>query len=101
MSYERLAVHHLSDALGNLVVVLQYPGLDIGPAVLVAPLLQDATLLHIPYVTVEIEFDGKTFLLATHQITAIPHMFIGPMAGNVLSYEYEISRALSRLFFGN
>ena len=100
MSYDRLAVHHLSDAPGNMVVILQYPGLDVGPAVLVAPLLQDDDLIHIPYVTVEIGFGGGNYLLATHQVTAVPHLFIGAAAGNVLAYEYEISRALSRLFFG-
>jgi toxin CcdB len=101
MSYERLGVHHLSDAPDTYVAILQYPGLDVGPAVLVAPLLQSDDLIHIPFVTVQVEFLGSTYLLATHQITAIPSVYIGHMVGNLMAYEYDISRALSRIFFGN
>jgi|CryGeyStandDraft_13_1057135.scaffolds.fasta_scaffold41108_3 hypothetical protein len=101
MSYERLAVHRLSDAPNTYVAILQYPGLDVGPPVLVAPLLQSDDLIHIPFVTVEVEFLGGIYLLATHQITAIPSVYIGEPLGDLMAYEYDIARALSRIFFGN
>lgn len=98
---DRLSVHEISDAPENLVVVLQYPGLETGPARLVAPLLTDGALKPIPVVTVPVTLHGKSFLLAAHQMTAFPVEFIGNRVGSLLDHDYEIQRALSRLFFGN
>lgn len=98
---ERLSVHQISDAPENLIVILQYHGLETGPARLVAPLLTDGDLMHIPVITVPVIVNDKPYLLATHQLTAFPEHFIGNRVGSLLAYEYDISRALSRLFFGN
>ncbi|MEQ9314964.1 MAG: CcdB family protein [Henriciella sp.] len=98
---ERLAVHEISDDPDQLIVVLQYPNVDTGPAVLVAPLMADSALKPIPSITLEVELRGKSYLLAMHQLSAFPKQFIGAQIGSLLEHEYAIQRALARLFFGN
>lgn len=98
---DRFAVHEISEDTDQLVVVLQYPNVATGPSLLVAPLLADSTLKPIPSITVDIEFGGQSYLLAVHQLSAFPKQFIGAQIGSLLAHEYDIQRALARLFFGN
>lgn len=98
---ERLSVHEIRDDPDQLVVVLQYPDIDTGPALLVAPLLSDRSLKPIPSVTLDVEIRGKPCLVAMHQLSAFPKQLLGTRVGSLLDHEYDIQRALARLFFGN
>lgn len=101
VAFKRLAVHRISDDQNRLVVILQYPGLDTGPSILVAPLFPKGELSPMPPVTVDIEIDGEGYILAVQQLSTFPRDYVGPEVGNLTDHEYEISCALSRLFFGN
>lgn len=98
---ERFAVHEISDDPEQLIVLLQYPHVDTGPAVLVAPLLADTALLPIPSITIEVVISDRSYILAMHQLSAFPKQLIGDRVASLITHEYEIQRALSRLFFGN
>ena len=97
---EQYAVHRLKERDG-LFLVLQYPGLEATNTVVVAPLLPVGQLPDIPVLTPEIGFDGERFSLLTYRLAAIDVRHLGTRMGALEGQEYEISRALSRLFFGN
>lgn len=99
--FDRFAVHKVRDDASQLVVILQYPGLDTGPAVLVAPLLPSEDFKPLPPITVDVGIDGGGYLLAVHQTSAFPVSYLGEQVGSLEAFEYDIARALSRLFFGN
>lgn len=99
--FERFAVHKIRDNANQLVIILQYPGLDTGPAVLVAPLVDSEEFKPLPPITVDVAIEGGDYLLAVHQTSAFPVSYLGEQVGSLDAYDYEISRALSRLFFGN
>ena len=98
---ERFAVHQISDDPGQLIVLLQYPHVDTGPAMQVAPLLADKRLRPIPSITIDVVTGDQPYILATHQLSAFPKQLIGDRVGSLIDHEYEIQRALARLFFGN
>ena len=98
---ERLAVHEIRDDPDQLVVILQYPNVDTGPALLVAPLLADKSLQPIPSITLGVDIGGNHYLVAMHQLSAFPKQFIGAQVGSLLAHEYDVQRALASLFFGN
>lgn len=98
---ERFAAHEISDDPEQLIVLLQYPHVDTGPAVLVAPLLADKILRPIPSVTIDVVVRDQSYILATHQLSAFPKQLIGRRVGSLIDHEYDIQRALSRLFSGN
>lgn len=101
MTDDRFAIHQVVGDETQSIVILQYPGLDTGPAVLVAPLVLETELPAIPPVTVSIQVEGRAYILAMQQLSAFPKALIGPQTGNLADHEYDIQRALQRLFFGN
>lgn len=85
----------------GLFLVLQYPGLEASSTVVVAPLIPADLLPEIPALTPEIEFQGQRLRLLTYRLAAIDARILGPVTGKLDGQDYAISRALSRLFFGN
>ena len=97
---ERLAVHRLSHGKPP-VVILQYPGMDTGDIVLAAPLYPAGAAMPMEIITPEVALNGDRFILGVHLLAGIRKSSLEGRMGDLLAYEYEISRALSRLFFGN
>lgn len=97
----RYPIYCVKDEPESYLVIMQYPGLDTGPGILVAPLINSETLPELPVITVPITLKGKNYILATHQISAFPIHLIGDQVGDLDNWDYEISRAIDRLFFGN
>lgn len=85
----------------GLFLILQYPGLEASSTVVVAPLIPADILPDIPALTPEIGFAGQRLRLLTYRLAAIDVRNLGPVAGRLDGQDYAISRALSRLFFGN
>lgn len=83
------------------MVVLQYPDMDTGDFVLAAPLYPAGSARPIEIVTPEVSLNGEAWLVGTHLLAGIRRAALGEQIGHLLPHEYEISRALSRLFFGN
>ena len=97
---ERYGIYRLQNAPG-LFVLLQYPGVEQGETLVVAPLVPGAKVTGVDALTPEIQFAGETYLLGTHLLGAVRLKELGEQVGSALAYEYDISRALSRLFFGS
>lgn len=96
---QRFAVYRLSGSKPP-VVILQYPDIDTGDFVFAAPLYPTGAARPINVITPEVELDGKTYLVGTHLLAGIRKSALSGNIGNLVAYEYDISRALSRLFFG-
>lgn len=97
---QRLAVYRLHGKKPP-VVVLQYPDMDTGDFVLAAPLYPAGAAKPVEVITPEVSVDGAAYLVGTHLLAGIRKNALAEPLGDLMSYEYEISRALSRLFFGN
>lgn len=95
-----LEVFHIDDSRPP-VVVLQYPGIGTGDFVLAAPLYSVGKAKPIDIITPEVNLSGRTYLLGTHLMAAISTLHLTQSLGDVLKDEYQIQRALQRLFFGN
>ena len=83
------------------IVILQYPGIDMGDFVLAAPLSPVEAAKPIDVITPRVELDGKAYLLGVHLMASIRKAALRNEVGSLLSYDYQIQRALSRLFSGN
>ena len=83
------------------IVVLQYPGIDTGNYVLAAPLYPAGAAKPIDIVPPMVTLDGEAYLLGTHLLASVRASALGDEIGSLLAHEYEIQRALARLFFGN
>jgi hypothetical protein len=91
-------VHTLSGT-DRLAVVLQYPKLDAGPALLVAPLYPAEARLELEGVTPRVEIAGKAYLVA-NLMAAVHQRDLGAKEGSLTAHEYPIANAINRLFFG-
>lgn len=96
---DRLTVHALKGTQRR-VVVLQYPGLDTGSTLLVAPLYPAEDGLVLATVTPKVRLDDEDFLIAMHLLAAVPKQELGPAEASLAAEEYPITNALNRLFFG-
>lgn len=96
---EHLAVFRV-DENRPLIVVLQYPGIDTGDFVLAAPLYPASTAKPIDVITPRVELDAEPYLVGVHLMASIRIGALKTKAGSLLSYEYDIQRALARLFTG-
>ncbi|MEE9381545.1 MAG: CcdB family protein [Hyphomonadaceae bacterium] len=85
----------------QIVLVLQYPGLDFEESVIVARLVNAEKFDPLDLVTPKILLGQNEYYLAIHQMAAINTKDIGEYLGSALEDDYAISRALDRLFFGN
>ncbi|MFN7164989.1 MAG: CcdB family protein [Hyphomonas sp.] len=94
-----LTVHTLKGAKQK-VVVLQYPGLDTGASILVAPLFPASELPELDGVTPRVNMDGEDHLVAVQQLAAVQRKDLGPVVRTLADYEYPIANAINRLFFG-
>jgi toxin CcdB len=94
-----LTVHTLKGAKRQ-VVVLQYPGLDTGASILVAPLFPARDLPELDGVTPRVSLDGEDYLVAVQQLAAVQRKDLGPVVWTLTDYEYSIANAINRLFFG-
>ena len=97
---EQYGVHTLKGQDG-LFLTLHYPGLDVAGTVVVAPLVPLGMLPEIPVLTPRVDVDGDPFLLLTYRLAAIDARRLERTVTHLLGQDYDISRALSRLFFGN
>lgn len=96
---QALTVHTLNGAKQK-VVVLQYPGLDTGASILVAPLFPASELPELEGVTPKVNLDGEDHLVAVQQLAAVQRKDLGPVVRTLADYEYPIANAINRLFFG-
>jgi CcdB protein len=96
---QALTVHTLKGAKQK-VVVLQYPGLDTGASILVAPLFPASALPELQGVTPRVNLDGEDYLVAVQQLAAVQRKDLSPVVRNLADYEYPIANAINRLFFG-
>ncbi|MCA8902913.1 MAG: CcdB family protein [Hyphomonas sp.] len=97
---QRLAVFRVTGKKPP-VVVLQYPDMDTGDFVLAAPLYPAGAAKPIEIITPEVSVGDTAYLVGTHLLAGIRRNALAEPLGNLIAYEYDISRALSRLFFGN
>lgn len=97
---EHLDIYHIDDTK-PLVVLLQNPLVDTGDFIFAAPLYAEASARPIEVLTPLISHNEEFYLLGTHLLSAIPKRSLTRCVGSALAHEYDIARALSRLFFGN
>ena len=97
---EHLGIYRIDDHRPP-VVVLQYPTVDTGDFVLAAPLYPEGAAKPIEIVTPRIILEERPYLLGTHLMSGIPVVSLKARIGSARAFEYDIARALSRLFFGN
>ena len=96
---QALTVHTLKGAKQK-VVVLQYPGLDTGASILVAPLFPASELPELEGVTPKVNLAGEDHLVAVQQLAAVQRKDLGPVVRTLADSEYPIANAINRLFFG-
>lgn len=96
---QALTVHTLKGTKRR-VVVLQYPGLDTGASILVAPLYPAIDLPELPGVTPRVDLDGEDYLIAVQQLAAVQRKDLGPVERSLAAHEYAVANAINRLFFG-
>lgn len=92
-------VHTLAGT-DRLVVVLQYPKLDTGPVLIVAPLYPAEDRLELEGITPRVEIAGKAYLVAVHLMAAVHQRDLGAKEGSLTAHEDPIANAINRLFFG-
>lgn len=98
---DRFAIHALLDRRDMQVVVLSYPGLEQNGTVIVAPLLKEDGIAVVPILHPVVETPSGRRVVAAERMSALSPKLLGEKTGSLTAYEYDISRALSRLFFGN
>jgi|GEM_PF-1492488 hypothetical protein len=98
---ERYATFRLRDNPDLHVVVLSYPGLEQNGTVVVAPLLTEDSIAVVPVLHPVVETPSGRRVVVAERMSALSPKLLGEKTGSLTAYEYEISRALSRLFFGN
>jgi hypothetical protein len=96
---QALTVHALKGTTRR-VVVLQYPGLDTGASVLVAPLFPASEVPDLQGVTPKSNLDGEDYLIAVQLLAAIQRKDLGPVERTLAQHEYAVANAINRLFFG-
>lgn len=96
---QALTIHTLKGAKRE-VVVLQYPGLDTGASILVAPVFPASELPELEGVTPKVNLDGEDHLVAVQQLAAVQRKDLGPVVRTLADYEHPIANAINRFFFG-
>ena len=82
------------------VVVLQSHFLAATPTAVVAPLLIDDDRSAYSEASVKVVFGGTPYVLSIPELAGIEPSRLGRRSGTVNDYDYEIRRALDRLFTG-
>ena len=99
LNVQALSVHTLKGTVQR-VVVLQYPGLDTGASILVAPLYPASGLPELQGVTPRVNLDGEDHLIAVQLLAAVQRKDLGPVEQTLAVHEYAVANAINRLFFG-
>lgn len=89
-----------SDSDAPFVCILQSHFLDAMDTVMVAPLLRATAQPTATQVTVPVKIDGDRHLLDVSLMANIERRSLGRPRGSLLEFEYDIRRALDRLFTG-
>jgi hypothetical protein len=97
---DHLAIYQI-DTARPLVVLLQHPLIETGDFIFAAPIYPDGSAKPLDVITPRILHNAQPYLLGTHLMSAIPVRSLSQHVGSAMAHEYDISRALSRLFFGN
>lgn len=87
-------------ASGPLVLVLQSERVGHLKSIIVAPMNDTDLDAAVPQLTPLIDVDGKRFVLLTPFLSAIDRSDLAERIGDAGPYDYEITRALDRLFHG-
>ena len=82
------------------VVVLQYPELDTGASILVAPLFPASDVPELQGVTPRVDLDGEDHLIAVQLMAAVQRKDLGLVELTLAQHEYAVANAINRLFFG-
>ncbi len=85
-----------SSAFATYVVVLQSHYVEL-KSVVVAPLVTDKLATS---VEIAVTFQGRALVMALTELGSIRSASLRRPLGDLLSYDYEIHRALDRLFRG-
>lgn len=97
---QHLAVYSIDDSRPP-VAVLQYPGVDTGNYVFAAPLYPASAAQPIDIITPRVSLNGSDYLVGVHLMASVRRDALATQIGSLLAHEYEIQRALARIFFGN
>jgi toxin CcdB len=89
-----------SNADAPFVCVLQSHYLEAMDTVMVAPLLRASAKPTPTQVAVPVAIDGDAHLLDVSLMANIERRSLGRPRGSLLAYEFDIRRALERLFTG-
>jgi toxin CcdB len=89
-----------SRRIAPLVVVVQSHLLDNLPTVVIAPSLRPVERPAFTYVGMPVAFDGQDYTLSVAELSAIDVRRLARPLGSLQEFEYEIRRALDRLFTG-
>lgn len=97
---KQYGVHRLKDS-ANLVIILQYPGLETSSLVIVAPLIAADALPEITPMTPILQHEDQSWMVLTYRMAAIPESDLGEYITSFQDIDDAFHRALSRLFYGN
>ena len=89
-----------SRRIAPFVVVLQSHLLDDLPTVIVAPLLRPAERPAFTDVGMHVSFSGEGYTLSVAELSATDARRLSRPVGSLRDYDYEIRRALDRVFTG-
>ena len=89
-----------SRRIAPLVVVLQSHLLDDIATVVVAPLLRAAERPAFTQVGMAVAFNGEDYTLSLAELSAVDARRLSRSLGSLQEIEYDIRRALDRLFTG-
>lgn len=89
-----------SRAAAPFVVVLQSEHSGDLPTIVVAPIYLRAKAQLLSQLTVAIEFEGQHMLISIPELAAVSDRRLKRKLGDLLDHEYDIRRALDRLFTG-
>jgi len=82
-------------------VLLSYPGMETNGTVVIAPLIAPDNIAIVETLHPIVETPTETRVIAVERLAAISPDFMVATTDTLIEYEYEIQRALSRLFYGN
>lgn len=82
------------------IVLMQSHFVDAMPSALIAPLIRETRSGDFTRVSVPVELNDEALYLSLAEMAPIARSALKRTAGNLLSFEDEIRRALDRLFTG-
>jgi len=89
-----------SRAAAPFIVLMQSHFVDEMPSALIAPLIREPRSGDFTRVSVPVELNDEALYLSLAEMAPIARSALKRTAGNLLSFEDDIRRALDRLFTG-